>query len=245
MKARHIIIAIMAALGAMVPARAVSPYEVLQSRADRFFEQKEWAQASAVYDLMLDERPAVTATYGRAIVSNAMRGDSVAQISLMQKALDNHIPFDSVFSRVRQTSFSLGKTSLYEHFLGHVRAAYPWMKRTVDGYLLRYYAYRKNGLMMVRYSDLMLAGAPDNVEFLTMRGRGLFLQNLEQEAVETFSHILDIDPDNYDALVTLGNWYADLDTSESRPQARDFLARAEALRSTPYVAARLRALSGR
>lgn len=242
MKARHIIIALAAALCAMFRAGAVSPYEVLSGRADRFFDQKEWAQASAVYDLMLDERPAVTATYGRAIVANAMRNDSVAQMALMQKALDNHIPFDSVFSRVRQTSFSLGKTSLYERFLTHVRAAYPWMKRTVDGYLLRYYAYRRNGLMMVRYSDLMLAGAPANIEFLTLRGQGLFLQNLEQEAVDTFTGILEIDPDNFTALVTLGNWYADAGTPASRTVAREYLSHALSVHPTPYVAARLAAL---
>lgn len=38
-------------------AAAVTPLARLQQRADRFFDQKEWAQASATYYQMLDQRP--------------------------------------------------------------------------------------------------------------------------------------------------------------------------------------------
>lgn len=223
-------------------AAAVSPYGVLQERAERFFSQKEWTQASAVYDLMLDEKPGVAATYGRAIVANGIRGDHKAQVALMQKALDNHVPFDSVFSRVRQSSFELGRTRLYEQFLTQVRNAYPWMKRTIDGYLLRYYAYRKNGEMIDCYSRLMLDGAPGNVEFLTLLGEGCFLQNLPDKAVEAYEAVLAEAPDNYNALVTLGNWYAQCAAggdAQAVGLARDYLSRAYALYPTPYVAARL------
>lgn len=227
---------------AVRPAGAVSPYPVLEERAGRFFDQKEWNQAAAVYDLMLDERPAVASTYGRAVVVNAMRGDSVAPIRLMAKALDNHVPFDSVFSRVREFSFALGHAGIYEGFLLSVRGAYPWMKRTVDSYLLKYYTFRRNGRMMDAYSGAMLAGAHDNVDFLLLRGEGYVFQGMLPEAIAAFEEVLKVAPDNYDALLTLGNWYAmgvssDVgDGLSNRSKAVEYLGRAYALRPTPYVA---------
>lgn len=58
-----------AALCLAAPAAgAVSPYPVLAERAARYFDQKEWNQAAAVYGLMLDERPEVAETYGLSLI---------------------------------------------------------------------------------------------------------------------------------------------------------------------------------
>ena len=77
-----------AAVGTAVEVAAVNPYPQLEAKARRFFAHGEWASASAIYDLMLEERPEVPTTYGEAIVSNAMRGDTAAQMRLMSVALD-------------------------------------------------------------------------------------------------------------------------------------------------------------
>ena len=238
---RKLIFTAVMALAAALAAGAVSPYPVLSERADRFFDQKEWNQAAAVYDLMIDERGDIPATYGRAIVANGMRGDKPAMMRLMTKALDNHVPFDSVFSRVRQSSFELGKSNLYEEFLSDVRASHPWMKRTIDSYLLQYFTFRRNGKMIGRYSGIMLAGAPDNVRFMTMQANGLVLEGEFPQAMAVYNHILEIEPENYQALINLGNYYAMQPDGASL--ALGYLRRAQAVHATPYVASAIESLS--
>lgn len=237
--ARKFMILLAALLCLPVASRAVSPYPVLSERADRFFSQKEWNQAAAVYGLMLDERPEVPQTYGRAIVAEGMRGDRAAQQRLMARALDHHVPFDSVFSRVREFSFSLGKTNLYADFLLSLKEQYPWMKRTIDSYLLQYYTFRRNGTEMLRLSDAMLAGAPDNLGFLTLRAKGYIYEGEFDKAMDTCRRILELDPDNYEALLTLGNYHIQRDQPA---QALPLLERAYMLRPTPYVATQLERL---
>lgn len=223
-------------------AWSVNPYPQLREKAQRAFDHGEWASASAMLDLMLEEKPTIADTYGQAIVANAMRDDTAAQMRLMQKALDNYIPFDSVFSRVRQWSFSLGKTHLLERFLKETRTNYPWLQRTINGYLLKYYTFRRNGQEMVVYSNIMLSRAPENIEFLTSLADGYMLLGMENNGIETYCRILDSDPENLNALLSLGNLYADRPDTESHIMAVRYLERAYALRATPYVAARLRQL---
>ena len=216
-----------------IQAAAVSPYPVLSQRAERFYQQHEWNQAAAVYGLMLDEQPQRADTYGRAIVVNGMRGDHQAQNALMARALDNHVPFDSVFSRVRAYSFSLGKTNLYADFLTGLKAEYPWMKRTINSYLLQYYTFRRNGAEMLQLSNDMLAGAPGNIGFLRLSARGALYDGDTAQAMVTYRHILELDPDNFEALCALGNYHTE--TGE-KAQALVYLERAYALHPTPYIA---------
>lgn len=221
-------------------AATPSAYDTLKLKADRFFDQKEWASSAVYYGRMLQDRPEVAATYGRAIVAEGMKGNREGQMALVARALDHHVAFDSLFSRVRQVSFSLGKSHLYEKFLYSVAEGYPWMRRTIEGYLLKYYAYRRNGADMVVYADKMLAQAPDNVGFLTTRAEGYMLCGEFDQGLASYRDVLSADPDNYHALLSLGNWYADKDPVE----AVAFLSRAEALRPTPYLTAKLQSLKG-
>jgi tetratricopeptide (TPR) repeat protein len=233
-----------------ISAVAVNPYPQLEAKAERFFNYKEWASAAAIYDLMLAERPEVAETYGKAIVSNAMRGDTIAQMDLMHRALDNHIAFDSVFSQVKQWSFRVGKAKLYENFLKETREAYPWMRRAIDSTLLKYYTSRGNGAEMVTYSAQMLEGAPDSVAFLLTMAQGYMLTGDDAQGLDTYRRVLEVDVDNYDALVALGNWYAaKVAGSESAGEtdaltlALDYLNRANESCPTPFVAARIAALT--
>ena len=236
-----------AAVGTAVEVAAVNPYPQLEAKARRFFAHGEWASASAIYDLMLEERPEVPTTYGEAIVSNAMRGDTAAQMRLMSVALDHQVPFDSVFSQVKQWSFHLGKSHLYENFLKETRKAYPWMRRTIDGNLLKYFAFRRDGAEMVNYARLMLDGAPQNISFLHTLAWGYMLTGNDAEGVAAYERILEIDSNDFDALVALGNWYANtaaMAAPESAPKAIGYLERAYSCRPTPFIAALLARLKG-
>ncbi len=229
----------------MFAAWGVNPYPQLKEKAERAFGHAEWASASALYDLMLEEKPAVPDTYGQAIVANAMRGDRAAEMRLMQKALDNHIPFDSVFSRVSQWSFHLGKTHLYEEFLKETRQEHPWMKRAIDGHLLKYYTFRRNGELMVEYSNIMLSGASDNAALLNNLAEGYMLMGDEKRGIETYMRVLDVAPGNLHALLSLGNLYAMKEDRDSAVKAVGYLEKAYSIHPTPYVAATLERLRGK
>lgn len=222
-------------------AAGASDFATLSDKATRFIGHGEWASASAMLDLMLEEQPADASVYGRAIVVADIRNDSLDALRLMDRALLFHVPFDSVFSSVRTESFALGRSDLYERFLLSVAAHQPWLSRSVDGYLVKYYDFRHDGPKMVEYADRLLAGLPDDVAFLDIRARGLLLSGKTGEAVQTWRHIVAVDPGNYDALLYLGNYYHDM-ASENRSNqqypvlARDYLSRAYAVRPTPYVA---------
>lgn len=221
-------------------AASATDYEALRVKADRFFEQKEWPSAAAMLDLMLDKRPDVASTYGRAIVVAALRGDTVAEMELMNRSIVNYVPFDSTFAAVRSVSFSLGKTNLYEDFLLRTKMSEPWLARTVDAYLMRYYAFRCNPAKMVEYSRLMLKGMPDNVDFLSTLARGLMLDGNAGGAIDTYQRILDIDPGNYDALLEIGNynymcWRENKSDRVALSRARAALSQAQTIRATPYV----------
>ena len=250
------------ALGAL----AANDYATLSERADRAYRHSEWASASALYDLMLEQQPAATRVYGRSIVANALLSDSTAQINLLARAIDNHIPFDSIFASVERESFSNGHPEAYERFLTNCREAYPWMSRSIDGTLLKFYTFRRTGDQMIAYAQRMLDGAPSNVSFLRSLADGYMLTADYTRGIATYLHILSLDPDNYHALLTLGNWYAlhtapastsastslaspssslashSASPSENRANARLYLTRAYALRPSPFVARILRAL---
>lgn len=245
--------------------RAQTPYSRLELKADRFFNQGEWAQAAATYYQMLEARPDVAATYGKAIVANAVRGDTVAEMELMVKALNAKIPFDSVLSRVKSTSFQLGKSNLYGDFLLRVKEAYPWMRRPMDNYLLRYYTYRKDGAKMVEYSRMMLQGDPSNTAFLMTLAQGAMLCGDFEEGIRAYESILAVAPTDYDSLLALGNYYYMENreavgvnapgggAGEENPRllycgpyaekAREYLTRANEVHPTPYVTSLLASLA--
>lgn len=210
-------------------------YGTLSAKADRFYQHEEWASASALYKLMIEARPTEANLYGRAIVTEAMRDKPQEEIVLFRRALANQVPFDSVFASVERESFSLGQTNLYEIFMENVKASEPWLKRTVNGYLLRYYSYRHNPEGMIEYSKMLLQGAPDNERFLYSLAQGYLLKGDYEEAMETYNHIVSLIPDAYEALLYLGNYYASSSAVGSRLLAEKYLSRADSLRSTPYV----------
>lgn len=218
----------------LLPAYGVNPYPQLEVKAERAFGYGEWASAAAMFDLMLEQKPDVPGTYGRAIVANGMRGATSEQMRLLSQALDNHVPFDSVFANVEMWGSHLGRPRVYEKFLVDTREAYPWMRRAINATLLKYYTFRDNGPEMVEYSLAMLEGAQDNTVFLESLARGYMLTGRIPEGLDTYKRILAVEPDNYDVLLTLGNWYAM--NPDGVENGRVYLERAYAMHPTPYVA---------
>lgn len=243
MKGKHIIIAVLmllVAAGAFVArgAETGDDYKRLSEKAARYFENREWPNAKAMYTLMLDARPRVTGTYAHAIVADYMQADTVAAMGMLASAMDHAVPFDSLLADVQRVSMAAGSGTLYEDMLLRSRQQYPWMARTIDGSLLRYYNFRDNGPMIIRYAKVMLAGMPENTEFETLLARGYMLDGQPDQAAAVWQGLIARDPDNRNAFLNLANYFESI----GRPaEARPFFERAQQLHPTPYVAARLAA----
>ena len=233
MKRVKLIIAVLLCAASIVYA---TDYSKIESRASRFFNQQEWASASAMYDLMIDRKPSVCKNYGYAIVSAGMRNDTLAQISLMDRSLNSHIPLDTLFQSVKKVSFSIGESSLYEDFLIRVKTQYQWLARGIDNYLLEYYVFRNNAPQVIKYSKSMLDGAADNIKFLSYLANGLMQEGQNAEAVETYQKILSINPGDYNALLQLANYFhLTATTDEARNTALNYFEQAQKIKSTPHI----------
>ena len=237
------IIAPLAALLISMAAAALPPSrscDALAIKADRFFDQKEWASASAMYELMLEQRPDSAALYGRAVTAEGMRGDSVAQIMLLRRALAAKVPIDSLFASVEQASFALGQANLLEQFLKMSARAEPWLARKIDASLLDYYAFRRDGASMIHYAGKLLAGVPDNEHFGILLAEGLLIEGRDNEARQAFGRVLDSHPASLTPLLYLGEMAAERgDTTE----AIAFLTRARAIAPSPRLDATLSRLA--
>lgn len=223
-----------------VPAQPQdAEYAVLDAKAARFAEYDEWASSSAMLSLMLDMQPDNPALYSRAIIADGMLDNSPRQQQLLHDALSHGVPIDSVLSGVRSRSISLGRADLYETFLTHIPETFPWLKRSIDAYLLDYYKFRRDPQGIITYAQIMLQGLPDSREFLTDLASGYVLAGDFTKAMDTYRLILQIDPDNLTALLALGNYQI---IAGHPDKALPYLTRANEIAPTPYLANTIKSL---
>lgn len=238
---RQSIIIILITLSSVIAM--ATDYDVLKRKANLFYEQQEWLSASAMYTLMLDQQPDIIDTYSHAIIAASIRNDSLMQAELLDKAFQNHIPFDSLFNQVKTLSFNIGKTNLYESFLLRTQLNYSWLSRIIDLQLLKYYTLRRNGNKMEHFALKMLKSIEDKPESIPFRealAEAYLLQGRQTEAIDTFKSIINLDADNYNALIELGNcYYSSYLTNKEDQQlcklAQEYLSKAYSLKSTPFV----------
>ncbi len=220
-------------------ASAAVDYDTTARKAARFFEAREWASAQALYGLMLEDRPDADSVYVNAIVASSMLRQPEASSRLLSQAMEAGVSFSRLMDGVKTVSFAIGAPAVYEDFMIRSQRDCPWLSRAIDSELLGYYMFRDNGPMTIIYAEKMLAGLPDSVDYLSALAGAYASTGQFDKAVETWLKILDLSPDNYLTLLRLGNYY---DISGDTSNARAYLSRADALRSTPYVASRLKAL---
>ena len=144
---------------------ATAATDAVEQKAARHYRAGEWANAAAMYGLLIDRHPQRTDCYARAITSAAMR-DSLRpvavteQMMLLHRALRAGVPVDSLIISVGRESIALGHAGIYERFLKAAAESEPWMSRIVDAALLRYYTARRDPQAIERYARAMLAGQP-------------------------------------------------------------------------------------
>ncbi len=209
----------------------LTPTSVLIQRAERAWDAEEWASAQALYSIVVERTPADVDASAHLVVACWMRSDSTAALTTVQNAMSHGMPLDSLLSDAGELCFSTHRANLYGEILDNLYRQMPYARRPVAMQLLNYWLRRRSGAEAVRYADYLLQAQPDDPLLLTLRCRALLLDGLVEEAVSTASHLLEIQPDNLDALILLGNYYAQHD----KARARELLRRAYSLRPTPYL----------
>ncbi|MCM1029180.1 MAG: hypothetical protein NC342_01455 [Pseudoflavonifractor sp.] len=237
---RHTLITLFAVLGVIVPALSAVPST--EVKAQRYFDQEEWASAEAMYSLLIDSNPTVARYYGQAVASSAMRAYDAPSMresvmagnkALLTKALKSRVPVDSLFRAVEASCFSIGHARFYEDFLKLSAESEPWLARKVNAIMLDYFAFRHDGVAMVEYATRLLEGAPDNERFLIVRGEGLMLMGRRAEARRDFLGALDANPTSLTALLYLG----EMSQQDGHiDDAVEYYRRANAIAPTPRLA---------
>lgn len=176
------------------PTLADNNTDALRQKAERHYRAGEWANAAAMYGLLIDVRPQHTGFYARAITSAAMRDSlqpriEAEQMTLLHRALGARVPVDSLIAAVGRESIALGHAQIYERFLTAAAACEPWMSRIVDAALLRYYIFRRNPEAIEKYSRVMLAGQPDNIRWLSALADGQLGEGDLRGAAHTWMEI--------------------------------------------------------
>lgn len=229
---RRLLPLILVFLAATAAAVAPDRLATLTTRGARAFDAAEWASATALYEMAIDLRPDSAGLYAMVVASDVMAGDTVSAADAMTRAMSHGIGFAPLLGRVRSTLFSIGAGDRYGALLPVLRNEMPWMSRAIDHELLEHFIFRCDGPMMVKYARIMLAGLPDSPEYLSILARGYALQDDFSAAEGVWREMLRLDPDNYEALLSLGNC---LDM-KGDPEGRMLLRRAYEIRPTPYVA---------
>lgn len=241
MKHRAIFIISAFMLASTLSASDISTaYNSWSRKANRFFDNEEWASASAMYTLMLSERPDSVAVWGKAIVAAGMQELPTRQIELFNGALKAALPLDSIFNAIQSSSFSIMQTDLYERFLINIKEHEPWMERVINRRLLDYYTFRDNGPGMVELSTVMLTGLPGDERFLYTLAKGQLLCGDIESAIKTYTEIAQLHPQSLKALLYLGNYYAAIPARNA--EAISFLNRAQQIQPAPYLQQKLASL---
>ena len=173
-------------------AFAEMPYRTVLRKADDHFANREWQEAVAMYDVLLERRPGRVKTYVDAVVASAMMNDSSSIMQYVVRSEMQGLSLDSLFTGIDVLSRSIGQSGIYEQVLLLVKEQQPWFTRVTNNYLLGYYVFRHDAEKILAVADELLS---------------LLLGN-DTAAVEVQKTILDIDYLNFDANLFLGSYYA-------------------------------------
>lgn len=184
------------------------PYHTVLRKADDHFVNREWRDALALYDTLLERRPGRMKTYVDAVVASAMLNDSAAVMQYVVRSEMQGLSLDSLFTGIDILSRSIGQTGVYEQVLLLVKSEQPWFTRVTNNYLLGYYEFRRDAARTLAVADELLSIMPQHVGYLKSKANALLLAGNSEAAVEVQKSILQIDSLDFDANLFVGSYYA-------------------------------------
>lgn len=235
---RRVKVLLLACVGAVLALWGATPRE---QHADRAFRAGEWAQAQAMYTVMTASADTVAALpYARAIVAAAMMADTTAVEAMAVRAMTDAVPLDSLLANVRRDSYDAHSPAIYPMLLKLMGNSMPYLHRPMLVRRLAYCEDMADAEGAIACCRELLEGMPEDIDVLWSLAKASFATGDVTAALQACNSILNVNPDNMTALLALANYY---DGAGNAAEALAFFQRAAAISSTPYVDARIRALS--
>lgn len=202
-----ILLCILLSSGTSACLFGATDYSVLETKASRFYKNQEWASSLAMYELMISQKDTVVNNYAKAIVLSGLLKKPDMQMAFLERTQQKGLPLDSIFGTIQKDAFAIGHPYIYESFLKLVKTKQQWLARNINIQLLKYYRYRNDADNMIDISGQLLKSTPDDVGYLTDMAEAYALKGNLPESMKWYKKILAIDKDNYNSLLTLGNYY--------------------------------------
>lgn len=143
-------------------------------------------------------------TISLALALYGLKGDEEKQIQLVELSQQKGIALNNLFENVKTEAFRLGKPDIYENLLLKIKEKQPWLKRSINLQLIKYYDSRNNAPKMISISDSLLTVNPDDIYTLSIKARGHILLSEIEPGVSAYRQILELDKDNMEALLNIG-----------------------------------------
>ena len=172
-------------------AFAEMPYRTVLRKADDHFVNREWQEAVAMYDVLLERRPGRVKTYVDAVVASAMMNDSSSIMQYVVRSEMQGLSLDSLFTGIDVLSRSIGQSGIYEQVLLLVKEQQPWFTRVTNNYLLGYYVFRHDAEKILAVADELLSVMPGQINYLKAKADALLLLGNDTAAVEVQKTILE------------------------------------------------------
>lgn len=180
---------------------------ILLRKAETHFENREWREAAAMFNVLINESPSVLELYAYAVASNDLGGDKRGVMAAVELSEKSGIPLDSLFDKTRQLCTAIGNNGIYERMLLCIKGEQPWFKRIVNKYLLRFYMERKENAKALAIADEALLSFPDNIRLLNAKASILADSGDLSGAADCMALVLRLDSTAMEARLFLGNYY--------------------------------------
>lgn len=179
---------------------------ILLRKAETHFDNGEWKEAAAMFNVLINESPSVLGLYPYAVASNDLGGDRDGVMAAVVLSEKSGIPLDSLFTRTKKFCTLFGDNGIYERLLLSIKGEQPWFKRIVNRYLLNFYIERKENAKGLGIVDEALETYPDNPSLL--KSKAMILADLGKldAAADCMEKVLLLNPSADDARMFLGNY---------------------------------------
>lgn len=206
--------------------------DALLDKARRAYSNGEWASATALYGVYCDREPGLTEAYARRMLASELIADTITSTAVIEEAMHAEVGAPALFAAFRASAFETGHPEAFPTLLKRARGSLSWLARPIDAALLDFYKFRNNPAQTEEYARTLLAGLPDDTGYLATLAESLLMQVKNKDALVTYARILEIDPRDFDALVSLGTYWLD---EGDTAKARDYLTRAAEIRTSPAL----------
>lgn len=228
----------------------------LIDKANKHIENMEWKEASALYDIIISQKPDSLNFYAPAVVASAKMGNYEHVVEIVVISEKNGMALDSILNNILTYTTKIGDTNIYERTILSLQEKQPWFEKLFNRHLLEYYTKRHYNIKAIEIADRIIKSNPANIKDI-MRIKANCLNELGDidSAAIAMSEILAIDSSFYDARIYLGNYYylkaiqliedtaEEIDEKEIcslLQQAREFIDIEYLKTKSPYVRDRLK-----